>query len=255
MKKLLVLIIFIIPMFFITQNVYSTSPINNVEYVVDETGSRLSSSQISTLTSTVLEMKEEYDIDIHIVIASSVNEHIVSYSNRYISDIYGTTNVDAILIVLADYYIYSDGSTKRQIEISCYGDVDKLISSNDAYNLTGDAVYDYFVAYQYYNCLTQLLIDMDEEIASSILFNKILPHLIIGGIAIVVAAAVVVSSIFSRGGKKTISNYTYMDKNSAKILGRYDRYVRTTVTRTPKQSSSGGSGGGGGRSSGGGRGA
>lgn len=63
--------------------------------------------------------------------------------------------------------------------------------------------------------------------------------------------------VYNSGGSITTNSDTYLDKNNSRVIGRFDRYTHTTVTRTPKpKSSSGGSGGGGGgrsHSSGGGR--
>lgn len=81
------------------------------------------------------------------------------------------------------------------------------------------------------------------------LWFQIVISLAIGGIIILIM-------IHNSKGKMTASGSTYIDPGNSKVLGHYDRYIRTVTTKTRIQSSSGGGGrsggGGGGRSGGGG---
>lgn len=255
MKKLIVIFL-LIPVFFLgikSTNAYDT-PIRNINYVVDETNT-LSTSEISFLENEVIEIKKERNVAVHFLIASSINVDIVQYSNEYIYDIYNTYNEDVTLVVLADFYIFSTGSSRRHVEISNYGYAGKLISNSDVEDLLYSKAFDYFNGYKYYESLCEFAKLIDEELKSSILFYNIMPHVIIAGIATLITLLVIIFTVSSRGTRMTVSGRTYMEQGQGTILGRYDRYVRTTVTRVSRQSSSGGGGGGGGggRSSGGGR--
>lgn len=65
------------------------------------------------------------------------------------------------------------------------------------------------------------------------------------------AGAVIVGiMVHHAGGKITVNNLTYLDTANSRILARRDTYLRTSVTKTRKESSSGGGGGGGGHSGG-----
>lgn len=76
------------------------------------------------------------------------------------------------------------------------------------------------------------------------LWFQILAALIISLIIILIMAS-------NSKGKMTVNGIDYLDKNNSRILGQYDRYIRTTTTRRKIESSSGGGHGGGGHSSGG----
>lgn len=49
---------------------------------------------------------------------------------------------------------------------------------------------------------------------------------------------------FNSKGKMTVSGANYLDKDNSRILGQYDRYIRTVTTKRKIESSSGGGGGG-----------
>lgn len=72
-------------------------------------------------------------------------------------------------------------------------------------------------------------------------------------LAVIIGAVIVAIMAANAGTKMTAGGTTYLDPSNSKVLGRYDRYIRTTTTkvRKPQESSGGGGGGGGGISSGG----
>lgn len=85
------------------------------------------------------------------------------------------------------------------------------------------------------------------------LLGKTLRNLLLG----IAAGAITVGVMaYHSGGRITTSQGTYLSESDSRILGRWDRYIRTTTTRRPKpkqdnSSGSSHSGGGGGVSSGG----
>lgn len=75
-------------------------------------------------------------------------------------------------------------------------------------------------------------------------------------IAAVVGAVAVLVMAYNSGGRVTVSDRTYMNTSTSRVLSRKDKYIRTTITKTHRPKSSGGGGGfggggGGGRTSGG----
>ncbi|WP_349774060.1 TPM domain-containing protein [Lederbergia lenta] len=68
--------------------------------------------------------------------------------------------------------------------------------------------------------------------------------------SLVLAGLIVSVMVYNSGGKRTISEKTYRDSNSSKVLQRRDTYIRTSTSKRKKPSNNSSSGGG--RSSGGG---
>lgn len=66
-------------------------------------------------------------------------------------------------------------------------------------------------------------------------------------IALVIGALSVFIMAFRSGTRMTAGIHTYMDPHNARLLGKHDRYIRTTTTRVqrPRNNDSGSSGGGG----------
>lgn len=78
-------------------------------------------------------------------------------------------------------------------------------------------------------------------------------------IGFIIALIIILIMVYNSGGKVTVTQSTYLDAKSPGLIGRYDRFVRKTVTKRKIESSSSGggshssgSGGGGGGSHGGG---
>lgn len=245
MKKLLVLL-FLLPLLFIGSNVSAAN-----DYVRDN-ANELSSTEESNLESQIINVYNETEVEIFILTFDSLPGYGAygrkDAADQHMNELYPTSNPPVVVIVInTDIY-------DRGIEIRAYGLAEDYISDQEAYNMTGGNVLTNLTNGNYYNALTELVDLLEEEILSSKLFKAILPHIIIAVSAIVVAIIVLTSVIFSRGGSRTVSGATYIDRSKARVLGSYDRYMRTTVSKTPRSSnSSGGSSGGGRSSSGGGR--
>ncbi len=63
-------------------------------------------------------------------------------------------------------------------------------------------------------------------------------------VSLLVSLAVIAAMISRSKGRMTVSGNNYLDHSNARILGRYDRFLHTTTTRTKIERSSGGGGGG-----------
>lgn len=70
-------------------------------------------------------------------------------------------------------------------------------------------------------------------------------------IAIALGAAVVGGMAYTAGGRVTVSSSTYLNQSNSRVIGAYDHYIRTSVTRVKRetQDNNNHSGGGGSSSS------
>lgn len=252
MKKIIVLLSLVLTTLLFSGNVSAT----NVD--VMNSNDLVTNSEATNIIDIANEIKKKYDVNVHFYIYDDeiysnpsdllVQQAAENKANDFMLGEYGGYDNDVIVIILG-YNSKSYSSSNKWLEINCYGNTDKYISNNKASSLFSDFADKFSQTNDYAVSLEYLI----EKINSAMLMTKIVPHLIILGVGVIIACSLTVSLAYSRGSKRTVSYNTY--SNNHKLLGHYDRYVRTTVTRTPRQTSSGGSGGGsggGGRSSGGG---
>lgn len=264
MKKIIVFIAVFCTGLMLTFNINSNevnalsdvSIMNNVS-VVDDGANVYSSSNVTEIESKSKEIFDKYDINLHVLTYGEYGLNSYSagvYADKFVSENYGTDIMYQDVIVIVVGVNPSNSTGGNHVEIVSYGIASNYISSNEAYNLINGTAYSYLEKLQWYNATIELISNIDSHISFTILLGNLLPHGIVLGIALLVSIAYVVSLVSSRGSRSTVSHSTYSKPDSNRLLGRYDRYLRTTVTRTPIQSSSsggGGRGGGGGRSSGG----
>ena len=64
-------------------------------------------------------------------------------------------------------------------------------------------------------------------------------------VSLIVAGVIVGSMAYNSGGRVTVSEGTYRDFSSSRVVNRRDNYLRTSVTKTKKPSSNNNSSGGG----------
>ncbi len=255
MKKIIIIIsLLFLPIIFINNvsasdvgsqlhdnaNIFTTEQKREIEVVIDN-------------------IYSQHDIDVHFLTLEKSYIYEGDYADNYLRNLYNDIYfADAVVIVfsLQDYY----NSQNRRLEIINYGYLpEEYLSMSARDNMISDFAnsvghrLESNINEQYFKASLNLVNDINNTIKRVKLINAILPHIIMLVIALAVAGVVSVTLVYSRGTKRTVSSYTYMDGSSAKLLGRYDRFVRKSVVRTPRQSSSssgGGSrGGGGSRSS------
>ncbi len=251
MKKLLVALIIICSGLFLFKPV-SASTISASDIVWDN-GNLLTSSEISKIVEKSNKMYKSNEFYVHVYTETSTNSFNSSYaiakSDEMMIELYNSLYVDAIIIFLG----VSSSTTynANAIEISCYGNVDRYISSTSAYNVTGGSALEYLQSEEWYDAIDTMI----DSLNTKIFLMKLMPHGVILLIALGASIAFAFSLAKNNGSRVTVSHRTYLKEGTAGLLGHYDRYVRTTVTRTPRSTSSSGGGrsGGGGRSSGGGR--
>ncbi|MEG2513022.1 MAG: TPM domain-containing protein [Acetivibrio sp.] len=239
-----------------------------LEYVVD--GADIFSDEEETqLLAECQALFESQDIHAVLLTTNSID----STRKQYIEDYYDSREEvlgDAVLLLI------NMQSDDRGVEIQGYGSCEFTIS-DDRISSILDEILPYLKEAAYYDAASAFLQLCDFYIsqgastnqqhtqADNDAYNEVNnPHasrdafikqsffnLMIG---LILGAVVVFIMAYQSGGKMTASQSTYLDSGSSKVLGHYDRYIRTTTSRIPKpkpQDNSSGSGFGGGVSSGG----
>ncbi|MFI3252119.1 MAG: TPM domain-containing protein [bacterium] len=221
--------------------------LSSTNYVIDDANT-FSTTELSSLNQLCSTYTNEYSIYTYVLTYSGViyESDAIRNSESFIYSRHGNDTVDAIVIVAG----VSSTSGGSYIGVECFGKISTYISNNDAYNLTGGEVFSNLKQGNWHTGIEMLINDSYSHIDTKMLMYSILPHAIIGVIAIVVTIGLVVSLVSSRGSRITVSHNTYNEPGSAQVLGGYDRYITTTRTKVRIQSSSGGSGGGGSRGGG-----
>lgn len=146
----------------------------------------------------------------------------------------------------------------RIYEVQGYGTAQEMINNKRCSKIL-DYMYDDMAGGNYYNAIKTFCQKSYTYMGRPpLLDNPLFSPLIQLVICLATGIIVIVIIVYNSGGRTTTDSYTYLDQNNSRIIGHFDRYTHTTVTRTPKPkdtggSSGGGGGGGGSHSSGGGR--
>lgn len=174
-------------------------------------------------------------------------ESLVEYDANYKDTVLFTINITD---PNNSYYRYADvsgqGAGKEKMDDdrcqTLFGKLKSDLGSGNYYKACKEFLE---LAYKYVNVATFMNPDS--------IFLKLWFQLVLAfGISLIIILVLISHS----KGKMTVNGDSYMDDSNSRVLGRYDRYIRTTTTRTKISSSSsgghGGGGGGGGGSHGGG---
>lgn len=237
---------------------------------VYDNASLLNDEDLSQLDSQCQTVNDARNINIVILIADSINGNRKQYLEDYY-DGHTPTLSDAVLLLL------NMDKNDRGIEIQGYGNCEFYLS-DDRINLILDDMMPYLKDGEYFDALEFFISQVDSYMgqkptthyahteADNQAYNeanggnpdedsfaeRTLIHL---GIALFTGVVSVAAMAYHSSGRNTTSQGTYLDANNSRVLGRWDRYLRTTTTRRrkpePNQSSGGGSSSGGGVSSGG----
>lgn len=212
------------------------------------------------------------EIDIFILTTNSVPENRKLYIEEFY-DAHDDILTDAVLILV------NMDPDDRGVEIQGYGQcefsisddrIDHMLDEVVPYLSDGDyynAFYCYIKEVDYYMSIEatsdyvhteQDNINYDEYYAENeeltavdyIIFNL----MVAAGVGAVSVLVMVIFSKLGSGGGITTDRNTYMDTGSSRVLGHWDRYIRTTTSRVrkPKENNNGGSSFRGGGVSGGG---
>lgn len=239
---------------------------------VYDNASLLNDEELSQLDSQCQTVNDARNINIVILIADSINGNRKQYLEDYY-DGHRPALSDAVLLLL------NMDKNDRGIEIQGYGSCEFYLS-DDRINLILDDMMPYLKDGEYFDALEFFISQTDSYMgqeptthykhteADNQAYNeangvnpdedsfakRTLIHL---GIALFIGAVSVAVMAYHSSGRNTTSQSTYLDANNSRILGRWDRYLRTTTTRRRKpeqnHSSGGGVSSGGSSHSGGGR--
>lgn len=237
-------------------NTTASTNLDDFQYLYDE-GSLLSDSESDEIKKQCKQLSELYDINILIL----TNENEDNEPKRYVEDLY-----DANETVWKDAVILYINMTSRGVRIDGYGACEFIFDSDVIDNML-DNITPYLADEDCYNGMLKYLSNVDtimsqpasadadsivEKNNSTSFIKRTLINIaisfVIGGIAVGIMA-------YNSTGRMTANGSTYIDPKHSKILGQWDRYIRTTTTRVPKpkqnSNDTNGFGGGGGISSGG----
>ncbi|BBF44452.1 hypothetical protein lbkm_3165 [Lachnospiraceae bacterium KM106-2] len=220
---LFLLVLFILAPFF-SQKV-SASTIK-----IDDQASLYSDSDKANLEKTLSSISKNTNMAIIIATTDDLNGITPSeYAESIASNI---SETDKFI-----FFVSMDNSNRR-ILIQGHGKAEDLLTSKRCDEAAND-VKQYFTDQQYYKGTDLLLSKIDTYLhknpkLDAIYFQlwfQILVSLAIGAVIVIIMA-------LSAGGKMTAFQGAYLDNNASQVLGRYDHYLRTEVTRTKRESSS-----------------
>ena len=229
----------------------------------------LTADEEESLREECISIGDLNEIDIFILTTNSVPEN----RKVYIEEFYDTHDdvlTDAVILLI------NMDPDKRGAEIQGYGQCEFSIS-DDRIELILDEIIPYLSDGDYFGAFSSYIYEVDYYMSIEatsdyvhteadneyynenyneeplthgdyIIFNLFV-SVIVGAVSVLI---MVIVNAFSRG-KVTTNRNTYMDTSNSRVLGHWDRYIRTTTTRTRKPKDNGGhsSGLGGGVSSGG----
>lgn len=237
--------------------------------IIDDAG-LLNDAQTEELKEKCRTASEKNNIGIYILTVNELSGTRKSYiEDFYDAYVYEAAPDAAILLINMD-------PSERGLEIQGYGECEFNLSDDRIENILDQLVpplqseeYEKAIGLfieqaDYYMGITPSTRDQHtqedndnysedyyEEGKKNGFLGKTLRNLFIG----IAAGAITVGVMaYHSGGRVTTNQGTYLSEGESRILGRWDRYIRTTTTRRPKPkpaSSGGSSGGGGGVSSGG----
>ena len=240
----------------------------SIKYIQDE-ANVLTDAEEAELWANCMSISKKHDISIFILTTNSVP------TNRklYIEDFYDT-NINSILVDSIIILVNMDRNN-RGVEIQGYGLCEFWIS-DDRIEIILDKIVTFLSASEYYGAFSTYISEVDKYMALEPASNSIhteednlnysenyynetkIKGMFLGVlfnllISTVIAGIIVMIMVINSKGKVTVNQNTYLDPKSSRVLGHWDRYIRTTVTKKPKpkENNNSTSRGGGGRSSGG----
>ena len=204
----------------------------------------LSDNEVKELEKIAAKFSDKRNIEFIIITVEESEKDLQIYMDDFYDERFGETDENVAMLGL--------NMKKRDVILSGYSDMHRKLDP-DRLTIIREKITpslsdgDYFNAFESFITLSAKYMQYREGVnPANPLFNTWVQLVIAVGIA----AAIVWAMARSVEPKSTTTPATYRDMDRTKILGKRDRYIRTTVTkrRKPKQSSSGGGRGGGGGS-------
>lgn len=240
--------------------------------VFDQAG-LFTEDQVQQLETSASEIFSGHQIDVIIL----TTLQIPGTRKQYLEDYYDSRDTelsDSLLLLL------NMDPEDRGIEIQGYGSCEYTFPYERLETML-DAIFPYLKAGDYYGGMEEFITLAKQFIeegsaaaanpsslqtpqeysgqesvpASASVSGKPVPHVRNLIIAVVIAVFTVGVMFYSSSGRMTAHQGTYLDSSNSRLLGSYDRYVRTTTSRRhkPKPQESGGHSSGGHSHSGSGR--
>lgn len=214
----------------------------------------LSHSEAKQLQSLLVETAQEIKCDLIVV---TTNDNDGKSSMEYAEDFfmahsfgYDMTHGDAVLMLI--------NMDDREIWIATSGQA-KYVMTDGRIAKTADMVADYlssgdyyggcktFVKYvkKYYNSNSGVDNDYYSSDVSYVVNGLTAEEVLIRlGISALITFIVILILRGNSKAKMTVDSHTYSKNNGCKVVNRSDVFVRTTVTKIPKNQNNGGGGGG-----------
>lgn len=229
------------------------SPVQTTEAAttIMDNANLLTESEVRTLTDSCEQILDKYQTSVYIWTDSSIgkSDNYDSYMESIISAQTNQTDENNIVILLIGMK-----PNDRIYQIHGYGKGGRFLT-NRRCNLILDDMYDDMHAGNYYQAANTFVRQTGDYLKRDPRFDTI-PFSSLSQIifCLILAACIIFALAYRSRGGSAAGSRTYLEQNSSKIPGRFERYTHTTTTRTviPKSSSSG-SGGGSSHSKGSGR--
>ncbi|MEI3614423.1 TPM domain-containing protein [Pseudogracilibacillus sp. SO30301A] len=244
MKKNLgkIFILFLIAFIFLSTFLSIETQAESSKQRVFDDANLLSDNEVKELEKLAAEFSDKRNTEFIIVTVEESEKNLQIYMDDFYDERYGENDENVAMLGL--------NMKKRDVVLSGYSDMHRKLDP-DRLTIIREKITsslsngDYFNAFESFITLSAKYMQYREGVnPANPLFNTWVQI----GVAIAIAASIVWLMARSVEPKATTTSATYRDMDRTKILGKRDRYIRTTVTkrRKPKQSSSGGGRGGGG---------
>lgn len=246
-KKLLKYNIFLVMFLFITYiPVHSTA---SAETIIQDDAGILSPDKEPELQNLCDNIYKEYNTSVYIWTDNNISgsDNFGSLMEQFVAS---QSNKDVIILMIGMY------PGDRIYEIQGYGNAQNMLTDKRCSKIL-DYMYNDMADGNYYDAVKTFCQKSYKYMGKPPKLDNIIFSPVFQLVICLVAGIVTVSVIaYNSGGRTTTNSNTYLDMNNSRVIGSFDRYTHTTVTRTPKpknntNSSSGG--GGSSHSSGGGR--
>lgn len=229
----------LLPLIFATTVSAAASYITDEANLLTENERGDLNKQLDTFTT-----KNGYSIYLY-----TVNDTNGIAASTYLSDQADSLSLNDGILVLVNM-----DSSNREIIIQSYGSIQDVHFPPERLQKITESIKGYFTDKEYKKGFDRCISMLSDYSKSSIRTDAIFYRSWFQAIIAIVLATIVVSIMaINSGGKVTTTQGTYLNTSTSKLLGRRDRYVRTSITRTKRETNSGGGGGGSRGSSSGGR--
>lgn len=227
-----------------------TYNIADAETIIQDDADIISGNEETSLQSLCDKIFKEYNTSVYIWtdndisgsddFGSIMEQFVASYNNK------------DVIILMAGMH-----PGDRIYEIQGYGTAQEMLTNKRCSKIL-DYMYDDMADGNYYDAIKTFCDKSYKYMGKPPKLDNIIFSPVFQLVICLVAGIVPITIIaYNSGGHTTTNSNTYLDTNNSRVIGSFDRYTHTTVTRTPKpqnNNSSGSSGSSGSsHSSGGGR--